>query len=222
MSKETFKIIEMISKSSYENLDFAINTNGCPPDKTWESFCKILSDLDSKNRCKSITVYASAEATGPQAEYIRDGLNWNKFKANIELLLEKTTNTKVAFMSTVTILSLPSMTNFCDWIVCLKQKYGEHRVRADFTQIKHPEFLDPKNFAEEKTLNWLETAKQTFSLNSIESEKLTIIQNTVIANFHLGTTEKTKSNLRRFIEIYDKRRNKNFKSTFAEFDLFYQ
>jgi len=222
MSKETFKIIEMISKSFYENLDFAINTNGCPPDKTWESFCKKLSDLDAKKRCKSITVYASAEASGPQAEYIRDGLDWPKFKSNIELLLESTTNTKVAFMSTVTILSLPSISDFCDWVVYLKQQYGDKRVRVDFTQIKHPEFLDPKNFAEESTISWLETAKQRFVSTSIEAEKLGIIQNTVTANTQTGTTEKTKSNLRRFLEIYDQRRNKNFKSTFAEFDSIYQ
>jgi len=137
-------------------------------------------------------------------------------------LLESTTNTKVAFMSTVTILSLPSISDFCDWVVYLKQQYGDKRVRVDFTQIKHPEFLDPKNFAEESTISWLETAKQRFVSTSIEAEKLGIIQNTVTANTQTGTTEKTKSNLRRFLEIYDQRRNKNFKSTFAEFDSIYQ
>ena len=38
LSKHTMKVIDYLLENPQPNLDFAINTNACPPHKIWKSF----------------------------------------------------------------------------------------------------------------------------------------------------------------------------------------
>jgi len=213
MSNHTFDVLDLLSKGKY-NLDLGINTNGNPTDKLWQRFIDQCQTLEQKNAVNKITVYPSAEATGQQAEYIRDGLDWNRFKTNIEQLLESTENVKVSFMSTVTVLSLPTLPNFCDWVIELKDRFGSARVKADLTQIKHPPFLDPKNFPTNENISLIQSCIEKFENTPYEKEKLTIIKNVLDSNKD-ARIEKFQTQLNEFTKEYDKRRNKHFSKTFA-------
>lgn len=211
MSKETFRILEMISNNKYQNLEFAVNTNGCPPDKVWESFCKFLSQIDENDSCKSLTVYPSAETVGIDAEYIRDGMDWELFKNNIELLLAITKKIKVSFMSTISILSIGRLKEFLQWLNSLKQTYGSDRVRADLTQLRHPQFLDVANFPTPGTLEIIESALNFIEQNETmtrESRALNIIKNVVKSNIKVKLSPNA-TELRLFLAEYDNRRGKN-------------
>lgn len=211
MSKETFRILEMISNGDYRNLNFAVNTNGQPPDESWTRFCKLLEQIDNQKSCKSVTVYPSAEATGLDAEYIRDGLDWNKFKHNIEMLLKATKRVKVSFMSTITILSLPTLAEFSKWIVELKKQYGADRVKADITQLKHPQFLDVANFPSDHNNKIFDAAIDIFDGYHYEQEKLAIIKKVVESK---TSDHSHQTQLKEFLQQYDIRRNKDANSLF--------
>ena len=90
LSKHTFLVLDMIAKGQYKSLDLGINTNGNPTEGLWTKFIKHCKDIETNNSVKKLTVYASAETVGADAEYIRDGMNWNEFKSNIEQLLDQT------------------------------------------------------------------------------------------------------------------------------------
>ena len=60
---------------------------------------------------------SSAEATGKQCEYIRDGMNWNQFKNNITYFLNNTPDTKVTFMSAFNLLSAPTLLGFLQYVL---------------------------------------------------------------------------------------------------------
>lgn len=124
--KDTFKVIDFLIENPNPNLSFAINSNGCPPGKLWDQFInkiKILTD----NKCvKRFELYTSAEATGPQNDFIRDGMDWNLFVKNIERFLKETNGTKVVFMCAFNVLSASTFKPLLEWILDLKQRFSYH------------------------------------------------------------------------------------------------
>lgn len=166
LSKHTFKVMEYLLENPQPNLEFAVNTNGCPPDKLWKKFVTLLTRLENNNSCKNITVFVSAESTDSQAEYSRHGMNWNLFTKNVKYMLDNTKDAKVSFMSAFNILSLPTFSKFLDYVLNLKLQYNRsstfetlsdviqiknitdsksnNRVAIDIPYVRHPDFLDIK------------------------------------------------------------------------------
>jgi organic radical activating enzyme len=165
LSKHTFKVIEYLLNNPQPNLEFAINTNACPPDKIWDKFVKLIKRMEDDKCVKKILVYVSAESTGLQAEYSRFGMNWNAFTKNVEDLLDKTENVFISFMSAFNILSLPTFYSFLEYILYLKQKNKNetqlerlkkifyfkkennkscNRIFLDIPYVRNPDFLDVK------------------------------------------------------------------------------
>ena len=220
LSKHTFKILETVSQGKY-NLDLGINTNACPPDKVWQRFIDHCAQIENNSSVKNLTVYASAETVGEDAEYIRDGMIWDKFVANIEQLLDSTDTVNVSFMSTVSVLSVFRMKQFLELLVHWKDKYGDHRVRADLAQLKHPTFLDVSNFITPSTINLLLS-----NINYLEDKpnmkrefgRLNTIKNVMVNNAG-NPQQKHKDQLRIFLETYDQRRSKDHRTIFTDLDI---
>jgi organic radical activating enzyme len=166
LSKHTFRVMQYLIDNPQPNLEFAVNSNGCPPDKLWDKFVSLLQQMEENKSVKQIIVFVSAESTGAQAEYSRHGMNWNLFVQNVSNLLENTKDVRVSFMSAFNILSLPTFKNFLEYVLSLKIKYNKsgrfnelgktisisnltnsnsaNRVSVDIPYVRHPDFLDIK------------------------------------------------------------------------------
>lgn len=177
LSKHTFKVMQYLLENPQPELEFAVNTNACPPDKIWKKFVALLKQLEEKNCIKRTTVFVSAESTDSQAEYSRHGMNWKIFTANIKNLLDETIDVKLSFMSAFNILSLPTFINFLEYVLNLKEKYNTsttfndinkvidikntnnsnigNRVSIDIPYVRHPDFLDIKVADKEMIENYL-------------------------------------------------------------------
>jgi organic radical activating enzyme len=166
LSKHTFKVMEYLLENPQPELEFAVNTNACPPDKLWKKFVNLLKQLEEQKCVKRMTIFVSAESTGSQAEYSRHGMDWSAFTNNIEDILENTNDVKISFMSAFNILSLPTFLDFLKYVLSLKEKYSKsttfnklseiinipnvttsksaNRVSIDIPYVRHPDFLDVK------------------------------------------------------------------------------
>lgn len=124
LSKNTFELLESLKEHKEPNLELSINTNGNPPKKLWDRFINLIKYL-TENKCiKRFTLFTSAEAYGKQCEYIRYGMDFDQFQQNIEEFLDKTSSTRVVFMSAFNILSLPTFTQFLEYVLSLKLKFN--------------------------------------------------------------------------------------------------
>ena len=117
LSKHTKKVIQYLIDNPQPNLKFAINTNGCPPKGLWEEFTQLIKQLEDTKSIKEFTLYTSAESTGIQAEYSRDGMDWYQFTYNIEYFA-RNTRSKISFMSAFNIFSLPTFKDFLITSIC--------------------------------------------------------------------------------------------------------
>jgi organic radical activating enzyme len=120
--------------------------------------------------CKHISVFISVDGIGPQAEYMRDGLDFEKLKRNVDRLLTETTRVSVTFINTFNLLSVPSLRGFLDYMLELREKYGyqyqidnKHKVLAQKIWFDLPYLRDP---------NW-------FNIQLCDQELLTVIEDNI-------------------------------------------
>jgi organic radical activating enzyme len=232
---DTFKVLESIIKDPMPKLDFAINSNLSVPDKAFHKFIELSQLIVSKSLVKKFEIYTSLDTSGQQAEYIRHGLEIDRFIQNVEYVLDHLPNVKVIFMCTFNALSLPGFEKYLEIIRSLKLRYllpdGSTRVILSISHLRLPAFLSvqmlPKRYLlyVEQSLNYMLRFSQgngTFVFSEYEISQLRRIL-TSLKN--QNAIDEKKILLQRkffsFITEYDHRKNLNFEKTFPEFSDFY-
>jgi pyruvate-formate lyase-activating enzyme len=229
MSKDTWKLLDYLIKNPRKGLDVAINTNGCVEDVLIDRLIFKINQL-AKVGVK-VDVYSSLESTGEQAEYARDGLNYKQWLINIHKILKNTQST-VAIMTTVNILSLPTFIDFINAIMELRAVYNTssawNRIPLSINIMHWPPHLQCTlldkdirtviaNNVEQVCNSWLKyyTAEKHARLYLEEFDQIQrlcdYLRNTEPALEH-------RPDFVRYIQAYDKRRNKDFSLTFPEYE----
>ena len=106
---------------------------------------KLIDKIDKiKDKVKQVEIYTSAEAVGSHAEYIRDGMDYSYWMSNVEKVLSET-DSNVAIMTTLNMLSLPSFCDFIEDIMKLRVKYNKdlavNRIPLSINYLRFPPHL---------------------------------------------------------------------------------
>lgn len=125
LNKHTMRTLKFLLENPNPDLEVAVNSNGCPPDKIWIEFTSIVNKLLSTNSIKKFTLFVSAESVEEAAEFSRTGLDWNLFTSNIEYFIDNTVNTRVTFMAAFNIFSITTIGEFLEYVLYLKRKYNK-------------------------------------------------------------------------------------------------
>lgn len=149
MSKETFKSMRWLIDHPNEELEFSINSNFSVPDKLWDQFIELLTEMRDADCVKKITVYTSLEGWGERAEYARTGLDFELLKRRAEQIAAMD-NVRLTVMAAFNVLSITSFKPMLEWIYDLKIKYTPNNSVADleektgFRVSPDVDFLDRK------------------------------------------------------------------------------
>jgi len=234
MSKDFWKTLDYIKGNPREDLEISVNTNLGVKTELIDKLIKYGSELD--DTCKEFVIFTSNESHGSQAEYVRDGLDYNDWMNNIEKILS-TTSLRICIMTTINILSLPNFTLFLQDIIDLRQKYNldgySNRVMVSFNYLRFPPHLQVTildKFTREKYADEIEKYAMKFHRDvspTVESRFL-LEELDQIKRFcdymrkEDSSGMKYRNNFIQFITEYDRRRNKNFIETFPEFLPFWE
>ena len=228
MSKDTWKLLDYLLENPQQGLDIAINTNGCVEDKLIDKLILKVNAL--ANVGVKVDIYTSLESTGPQAEYARDGLDYNKWLVNTERFLNETKST-VAIMTTVNILSLPTFNEFIIKLMELRSRHNErfadNRLPLSINIMHWPPHLQCTlldksereriaNLIENNCKQWLKYYSEE-KFGRIYLEEWDQIQRFCNYLRSEDPAIEHRADFVRYIHAYDKRRNKNFKDTFPEY-----
>lgn len=135
MSANTWKLFDWFEAQD-TNMRFAINSNLIAKKD-------IIDKLISKaNHIDDFHLYTSCEAVGDQAEYIRDGLNYELWLNNTKRLLTET-NASVHIMMTINSLCLFSITDFLDEVYKLKEITRSKKPTVSLNLLRFPSFQSP-------------------------------------------------------------------------------
>jgi organic radical activating enzyme len=245
MSKQVFKTLDFLIENPQPQMEFNINSNLDVPDELFEKFIIKMKTIQEKKSVKSFKIYTSNEAHGKQAEYIRFGLNYDRWLKNCHRVLAEIPNSQLTVMSAYNILSLPSFKMLMDDVIEMKwkytvQPYRKNPVTLDVPYVRWPEFLAPW-VADWKFLPMVEDAVThmfrnihqmhwpplcgkgffDFEINRFERLYYTIREQMIVKHRNKEDIIMLRKQFSQYITEYDKRRGTNFVDTFPEFADFY-
>jgi organic radical activating enzyme len=223
MSAHTWKLIDWFkTNSGKSNTRLAINSNlGTEVDVT-----RLLESTQGLD----VEIYTSMEAVGAQAEYIRDGLVYADWQANVDKLLNA--GVTVHFMATINALCLETLTDHLNYLLTLKELYGRDRVNFTLNILRFPSFqsalvLDPddRTYFKLALQSWLNANGNSPLLHEHEvnhTQRL-IDYLDIVKTPHSDTFDMPKllNDFKHFYEQYDLRRKKNLKETFPIIGYWY-
>ena len=180
-----------------------------------------------------LEIYTSNEAYGTQAEYIRDGLDYDLWMHNVQELLERDHVRAVHFMSTINALCLDSLDTFLDQLMQLKQVYGRERVNFTLNILRFPSFQSAlvlpehlKQYYRNRLVQWMDKHKNNSYLHEHEINHVNRLIDYLdqVKTPHSESFDMTKlhNDFRQFYVQYDQRRKKNFVDTFPTLAEWYQ
>ena len=176
MDRNTFKVLDYVNENPHGQLELSITSNMCPPDpKLFDKFVskvqaieviRTYEDKDNFNEhsgnhwyvdkgFKHFWLYVSFDGTGAQAEYMRTGLDYELMLSNIRRFLNETRYTTVSFINTFNLLSIPSLKNYLQLILDLRQEFGgrnqkEFEIAPEATEEERAHGIEHKKYKQKR------------------------------------------------------------------------
>lgn len=232
MTKDTIKILDYIINEPHPNLHLSINSNMCVPDTLLDKFIEKIKIICNENKVKQFKIFTSADTYGKQAEYIRHGLDYNKWLSNIRRILLEVPNCSFTVMSTYNALSVFQYNKFLEDVLSIKKEFGNGNLKHSPFIIDTPYLRWPSHQAIFILPNHLLTQMKSqidFMYENLEgpsnpyqgffrweADKFSRIYQLLINKVDSPNTTVDQQDFIRFVDEHDKRRGTNFLETFPE------
>jgi hypothetical protein len=198
---------------------FAVNSNLGAKDEIIDRF------IEKSHHIAQLDLYTSNESMGLHAEYIRDGLSWERWARNIEKVMSKGNFRQVHVMMTINSLCLFSITKFMDFLIEMKQRHGKNHPHFSVNIMRFPSFQTcltmPADIRMERKAHlesWLSARSSVLhEMEQVSLQRL-IDYLDVVKTPHEDSSprEVLERDFKRFFKQYDRRRGKSFERAFAE------
>jgi organic radical activating enzyme len=223
MSAHTWRLIEWFrTNQGKSTTKLAINSNlGAEVDVD-----RLLASVQGLE----VDIYTSQEAVGTAAEYIRDGLDYAAWQANVVRLLDA--GVTVHCMCTINALCLGTLPQHLNYLVELKKKYGRDKINFTLNILRFPSFQSPlvlgtdlREQFKHNLAQWMTQHKGHSYLHEheINHTQRLIDYLDVVKTPHSEAfdTPKLHNDFREFYTQYDVRRRKDFGTAFPELKEWY-
>jgi len=242
MSNQVWKLFDIFKARELE-MQFSINSNlGAKRDL-------IDKLIKESHGVKNLDVYTSCEAYGEQAEYIRDGMKFGfslpyrrnswmhrqrsfdhnrpSFTGNLEALIAEGNCRSTHVMMTINSLCLFSITDWLDWMIGIKERFGKQHCCWSVNILRFPSFMSPlalpdhiRTERKEHLENWFNDNCYHPRMNEMEREGIQRLIDylDVVKTPHRRTSslETQQRDFKSFYQQYDQRRGKDFRKTFPK------
>jgi len=240
LSKDTFKVLDYIieEKNPNRELVLSINSNLMVPDELIDEFIEKVNIITKEKRVKEFQMFTSVDSWGSQAEYIRNGLVFDRFWKNCHKFLRECPIPSLTFMITYNALSVPKFDEFIKGVHELKNSYQNeyrlyppHSCVIDISYLRYPSHQSIKVLYKKfiplikKQIKLIESLRYNSDGQEIFTEmevgKLKRIYDWMNSPINKKSLKVDRYNFYKYFQEHDKRRGTNFISTFPELKDFY-
>jgi organic radical activating enzyme len=172
MSGNTWKLFDWFEAQD-SDMRFAINSNLIAKKDIID---KLIAKTQGMNHFE---LYTSCEATGAQAEYIRDGLVYEQWLENIKRILTEANTKGVHIMMTINSLCLFSITDFLDEVYKLKELTQSRTPTVSLNLLRFPSFQSPlalpnhiKDHCHKQLSTWYQEHKNDIGWSEFEKASI--------------------------------------------------
>ena len=223
LSKHTWSVFDYAKDNPNSKLEIAINTNLGIPDKLVDQLIENIEQV--RPNVKEVKIYTSIEAAGSAAEYIRYGMDYERFINNINRLLEELPGQRVVIMTTINALSAFSFVEFLTTMIGIRKKFKDtgSTLGLSFNYLRWPQFQDirilPEYIKEEVGIDirkFVRDNKPFFIGEELDQiERLIKYMKQDIPN-----RDKLLEDFKCFYNQYDQRKGLSFTKTFPQLARF--
>ena len=226
MSPYTWKLFDWFEKHDTD-MRFAVNSNLGAKDELIDRL------IAASHSIKHFHLYTSNESIGAHAEYIRDGLVWDKWETNVHKILQGGRLEGFHMMCTINATCLESLPEFLSWCLGLKSTYGMDYPAFTLNILRFPSFQSPlvlpdhiREHQKTRLQEWHDENKSSTLLHQMELNQVQRLIDylDVVKTPHSETFDRPLllNDFYKFHQQYDKRRNKSFSNTFPGLSEWYQ
>ena len=237
MDKNTYKVLDYVIDHPKKDLHLNVTSNMCPPDiKLKNKYYDKVKRICLDEHVEHFMQFVSVDAFGKQAEYIRNGLDWNYFQDNVEEFLQRIpVRNSVTFIITYNNLSVTSLDKLLNYIRQLRERYSTtyQRVWFDIPLLRQPLWQQitmlPPSYQKihEDNISMMQKFQEGVYKDSeyavfkdFEIQKM--LRNLAYWRKNYDANAQQKKNFYAFFSEHDRRRGTNFLNTFPEMEDFWR
>lgn len=193
---------------------------------------KVLDYLPKISKVFNLEILGSMESVGERAEYIRNGVSWERFTKNVDTILSnKTIEFDFGFIMSVNVLNITSIKEFISYTKLLYEKHGRP-VTLKQNLISFPSWQSPMILTED-FIPYIEDAINYLNMNSQSMPNVkdplgtwtsyaTFLQ-TIIDGIKNNVIDKTpdRKKFYEWFDTYDNRRDLSLTKCFPEYTNFH-
>jgi hypothetical protein len=219
-TRNFMKLLDFVATNHNPNLTLVINTNLCVPEKNLNMFFEKATTLLNAKTIKGLEVYTSMDTWGPQAEYIRDGLDVAKWEQTVRKV-STTFNVPIRVMVTFGLMSIFNFKTFVRKVIELREDGID--IMFNCARLVDPKQFDLRILPDNSEFYFEDTNK--FIVDSgdkiakVEKETWQMVYDFWKARhttMNEAEREWRKDQFKKFTTEYDLRRERSFIDVFPE------
>jgi len=216
LQKETERMINLLEHTNNPNLTLVVFSNLTVDPVRVQKWLARMWKLVEQGRLDNLQVVGSLDCWGPQAEYVRNGLDLKKYINNFEFILSKTRITP-SINSAVMALTVPTLPGLIERInqwSKIREVYWSGMKAGDHMRP----YLNPTIFGKEIVPLGISKAIDIFETNG-DPIKRAQLNNLIGIKTECESTEPNtwdQKMLKGYIQELDRRRGLDYKKLFPE------
>ena len=234
MDRNTHRVLDYIIEKPSKHLHLNVTSNFSVEEKLWQQYLdKVKTICDG--RIEHFMQYVSLDAWGPQAEYIRHGLDFNLLWDRVnQFLIQVPEYSSLTFIVTMNNLSVTTLENLFAGILGLRKIYSRtyQRVWFDTPVLRDPAWQSlqilPESYVDRLEMLWAWMIRQTETpedpYHGFKDYEIARLDRD-IAWMREGINQdhkQTRADFYRFFSEHDRRRGTDFNLVFPEMREFWE
>ena len=236
MDKNTYKVLDYISRHAKKDLQLGITTNFCPDKRLLKKFFEQSKKIEDNGMVEHFMLFVSCDAVGKKAEYIRHGMNYDYLIKNVKEFLSYGNRRSISFINTFNLLSVTTIKEWLQQILDLRQELNKdkQKIWIDTPMLRTPTWQSiqilPVKYRDyiKDAISWAKNNIEdsnnfTKGIKDYEIDKLHRMLQWMEEGDNLSEAKvlQDRANFYIFFSEHDKRRGTNFLTTFPEMEDFW-
>ena len=234
MDKNTYKVFDWVLDNPKPDLHLNVTSNFCPPnEKLWQKYLDYVKRICAEENVEHFMNFVSVDSWGPQAEYLRRGLDFNRMWDHVDqFLTEIPGRNSITFIITYNNLSIIGIKNLLQGILELRKKHSKdyQRIWFDTPILREPDWQNiqilPTSYQmiHQEAIDWMKQNIETRDnrLHCIKDFEIQRMERD-LAYMKKGThdVDRKRADFWKFFKEYDKRHNRNIRDIFPQMSDFF-
>ena len=232
LDKNTYRVFDYVLANPKPDLHLNVTSNFSVDEKSWQKYKGYVKELCTGEKIEHFMQFVSLDSFGPQAEYIRNGLDFNLLWDRVnQFLTEIPGRNSITFIVTMNNLSVTGLPHLFAGILGLRKLYSKtyQRVWFDTPVLRTPTWQSlqilPESYAEQLEYLWAWMLRQIETedtrLQGFKDYELARLDRDIAwmrdgQKFNVEYIQQNKADFYKFFAEADRRHGTDFLKTFPE------